>query len=312
MFEKILVCLDGSNLAEQIIPYARQEAQRFCSQVHLLHIVEKPHIVTTPQKPEFVIEEPGLQSEKFEAAAYLENISASLHINGLNVSCTILEGTVGESILTYAQQYGIGLIAMATHGRSGLRRAVFGSVADFVLRKSEFPILLVRSQELYQLKEVLPIKKILVCLDGSKHAEQIIPYAAEQALCFDGKITLLRVIPEPIVISPNFPGTAGVPVWTPGIGKTLKQEKEEAKAYLEVMARELLREKKLHAECVTVQGPAGNAIINYTDNHEIDLITIATHGHSSLERAVFGSVADYVLRESGLPIMLIRPKEKES
>jgi len=155
-------------------------------------------------------------------------------------------------------------------------------------------------------------EKILVCLDGSDLAEQIIPYAVEQALHSKAKITLLQVVPEPVVVSPNMPGSAGVPVWTPGTDETVKKEEAEAKAYLESKAGKLLREKGLYVDCMTMQGAAGEVIISYADSNGIDLITLATHGRSGLGRAVFGSVADYILRESGLPILVIKLQEKES
>jgi nucleotide-binding universal stress UspA family protein len=315
MFEKMLVCLDGSDLAEQIIPYAEQQALRFGSEVHLLHVVEKLATITAAGEPELVLEEQNrFQSEKFEAPAYLESVSATFRKRGVNVEYVTIEGTVGESIITYADQYGIDLIAIATHGRSGLGRAVFGSVADFVLRESGLPILIIKPQEIGtpQLAEAPAFEKILVCLDGSDLAEQIMPYAVEQALRFKAKMTLLEAVPEPVVFSPNVPGSAGVPVRTPGTEETIKKEEAEAKAYLEAKAGELLREKGLYVDCITMQGAAGEVIISYADSNGIDLITLATHGRSGLGRAVFGSVADYVLRDSGLPILVIKPQEKES
>jgi nucleotide-binding universal stress UspA family protein len=150
-------------------------------------------------------------------------------------------------------------------------------------------------------------EKILVCLDGSELAEQIIPFATEEALRFHSNVVLLRVVSEPVVISPNIPGAAGVPVRTPGMLERVQKEHNEATSYLERIANQL-HEKGLTIEQVILQGAAGDVIVNYANDNGIGLITIATHGRRGLGRAMFGSVADYVLRNSGLPILVIRPQ----
>jgi nucleotide-binding universal stress UspA family protein len=314
MFEKMLVCLDGSDLAEQILPYAREQAKRFGSKIFLLHVVEKPATITAPGEPELVLEEQDrFRLENLEAPAYLESVAEPLHGNGIDTSCVVIEGTVGEAILAYTDQYEIDLIAMATHGRSGLGRAVFGSVADFVLRESGTPILLIKPQETEtQLQAEAPaFEKILVCLDGSKLAEQIMPYATEEALRFRSTLVLFQVVPEPIAVSPGVPGAAPVPVQTETMHEEAQKALDEAKDYLEELAMPL-RDKSIQVEAVTIPGRAGEAVVSYANSNNLDLIAIATHGRSGLGRAVFGSVADFVLRESGLPLLVIKPQGEES
>lgn len=158
-------------------------------------------------------------------------------------------------------------------------------------------------------------QRILVCLDGSKLAEQILPYAAEEALHFDSKLILLQVVTLPgTIVTPAVPGVPGVPVPVPVSAKAkaeaMQKEEATARAYLE-SAVKLLQAKGLNAEWVTQQGPpVGEAIVNYAKQNKIDLIAMATHGRSGLGRAVLGSIADYVMRESGLPILIIRPKKE--
>jgi len=153
-------------------------------------------------------------------------------------------------------------------------------------------------------------KKILVCLDGSKLAEQIMPYATAEALCFQSNLVLFHVVPEPVAISPGIHGVPATPVQTDTILLEAKKALNESKSYLEEVAMPL-REKGIQMETVTMLGRAGETIVSYADENNVNLITIATHGRSGLGRAVFGSVADYVLRESGLPILVIRPQERE-
>ncbi len=150
-------------------------------------------------------------------------------------------------------------------------------------------------------------EKILVCLDGSGLAEQIMPFATEQARRFNSSVVLLRVVSEPVIIGPNIPGAAGVPVHTPGMLQQIQREHDEATAYLEGVANQL-RKEGMAVEAVILEGAAGDVIVNYANENAIGLIAIATHGRSGLGRAVFGSVADYVLRHSGMPILVVRPQ----
>ncbi|MFO7772625.1 MAG: universal stress protein [Dehalococcoidia bacterium] len=153
-------------------------------------------------------------------------------------------------------------------------------------------------------------QRILVCLDGSELAEQILPYAMEAALGFQSKLVLLQVIPEPVAYSPGIPGAESAPVQTGTMVEETKQALDGAKDYLEELATPL-RKKSIEVETVAILGRAGEAILNYAGRNDVNLITIATHGHGGLRRAIFGSVADYVLRGSHLPVLVIRPQESE-
>ena len=158
----------------------------------------------------------------------------------------------------------------------------------------------------------MTFEKILVCLDGSKLAEQILPYATEVALRFDSKVVLLQVVTLPTAfVIPAVPGAPAIPVQTPTLLEVVQKEEIEAKEYLEQVAQPL-RKRGLQVECVTLQGSAGQTIINYSIENKIGLIAISTHGRSGLRRLVFGSVADFVLRESGMPILVIKPQGVEA
>ena len=151
-------------------------------------------------------------------------------------------------------------------------------------------------------------ERILVCLDGSDLAEQILPYIEEQADCF-GKIILLFVVPTPEVTLPlGVPGTPGITIRTEGILKHFQKELEEAPRYLERMAQPL---KNIGAdvECVVLQGTPGEAIVDYARDNKVGLIAIATHGHSGLRSVLVGSTAEYVMRNSGSPLLVITPKK---
>jgi nucleotide-binding universal stress UspA family protein len=160
-------------------------------------------------------------------------------------------------------------------------------------------------------EEANMFERILVCLDGSKLAEQIMPYATEEAIHFQSKLVLLQVVQEPIAFSPGFPGEAPVPIETNTMVEGTKEALNGARGYLRKLAAPL-RKRGIQVETVAIPGRAGEAILDYANTNSINLIAIATHGRGGLRRAVFGSVADHVLRESGLPVLVIRPQDEKA
>jgi nucleotide-binding universal stress UspA family protein len=150
-------------------------------------------------------------------------------------------------------------------------------------------------------------ENILVCLDGSSLAEQILPFASEQAARFHSQVTLLQVVPELVIAPPGIPGVPGAPVSTTRMFERLQKEQDKALAYLEEVALRL-RNEGCQVECVVLPGRAGEAIVNYTEQNQVNLIAIATHGHGGFRRAVYGSTIDHVLRFSGLPLLVITPR----
>jgi nucleotide-binding universal stress UspA family protein len=149
--------------------------------------------------------------------------------------------------------------------------------------------------------------KMLVCLDGSKRAEQILPYAVEQASRFRSHIVLVRVVTGVMTIPPD---ASGVPAYTGEmVTEQIKLEENEARKYLEEVAQSL-QEKGFDVETVVLQHPpVGEAIVDYARKSGVDIIALASHGHSGLGRLVIGSTADHILRHSGLPMLVVRPEK---
>jgi nucleotide-binding universal stress UspA family protein len=153
--------------------------------------------------------------------------------------------------------------------------------------------------------------KILACLDGSELAEQILPYAVEEASKFESELVLLRVVGMHITIPTGAIGYIFPPTAAEGYTEMqlqeIKREDEEAVGYLNGKA-DSIKKNGVNVTVATIQGKAGEAIVNYAVQNSVELIALATHGRTGLGRAVFGSVADFVLRESGLPILVIKPQ----
>jgi nucleotide-binding universal stress UspA family protein len=150
-------------------------------------------------------------------------------------------------------------------------------------------------------------KKILVCLDGSKLAEAILPYAVEQGRHFESELVLFKAYSETAAISLALPGMPGVPIESGRVEKNLIEDEKEAEKYLQSLAEKLQAETPLTVNYDSVLGVAGQAIVNYAAENAVELIALATHGRSGPGRIVLGSVADYVVRHTAIPVLLIRP-----
>jgi nucleotide-binding universal stress UspA family protein len=148
MLQKILVCLDGSSLAEQILPYVTEVALGCRSRLVLLEVTLPPSALVEPLTGYYhAAPLEKILREEDEARTYLNRIAQRLRKKGLKVSCVTIPGDPGETIVSYARENAVSLVALSTHGRGGLERLAFGSVADFVLKKSGLPILIRRPQE---------------------------------------------------------------------------------------------------------------------------------------------------------------------
>jgi nucleotide-binding universal stress UspA family protein len=146
--------------------------------------------------------------------------------------------------------------------------------------------------------------RILVCLDGSDFAEQIIPYVTTEAKLHKGTIVLLRVLTTAGIIV----DTTSVGYVSSAIDDQLREDEAIARNYLEEVAGPL-RADGFEVTCIIVNGPPGEAIVEYAGREQVRLIAMVTHGRGGLGRLVLGSIADHVVKYSGLPILLIKPKK---
>ena len=160
MYEHILVPLDGSELAEEVLEHVTPIAEKFGSELILLEVVPTFAEIVGQTMPRDTFASPTVvdisvdaaeeahESEQQQAASYLGAKKAELEAKGLKATVLVYEhASTPQGILAAAAESGADLVAMSTHGRTGLGRAVFGSVADEVMRKTGLPVLLIRKQE---------------------------------------------------------------------------------------------------------------------------------------------------------------------
>lgn len=144
MYKKILVPLDGSKRAERILTHVEQLAHNFGAQVIFLHVVEHHYVYTTPLNP-IDIDEISTEALTKQAESYLAGLVGEFRKKNIKSKAVVEQGSTSHTIMNIAEREKIDLIAMASHGRSGLSRVYYGSVAASVLHLVDRPILLVRA-----------------------------------------------------------------------------------------------------------------------------------------------------------------------
>ena len=146
MYKKIMVPLDGSQVAECVIPHIERIAGKSTARVVLVTVVEPLDIPTRGQIAISDEEIKQIDNEgKNEATKYLKQVSSRLTAAGVNTDTVILTGKPADSIASYAVNNGVDLIIMATHGRSGISKIFWGSVAEKILRATDIPVLLIKT-----------------------------------------------------------------------------------------------------------------------------------------------------------------------
>lgn len=296
MYSKILVALDGSQLSEQVLPYARFIAAKLGIPVEVLHVVEieEPRSASAEQQIRY---QSLFAAEQKNSMAYLEKIAASFPERAA-VSCWIEIGNSAEAIVDRAAHDASTLIAMTTHGRSGINRWLLGSVADKVLHAATNPLLLVRGSEEPNKMEMAPLKKIMVALDGSSLAEMVLPHAVELAGKIGLGMILIRVFAVPVPVFAEEYGAYVEELWD--------QVETETKEYLNAKAVELNAQGLADVTISSTPGFASEKLIDLASASPGTLVAMCTHGRSGVNRWALGSVTDRVVRHLGGPVLVIR------
>lgn len=301
MFKKIIVPLDGSEVAENVLPYVHTLTLPGETELYLIRNIELSAYAFGAESPTMMTE--LLDSISADAQTYLARHKDELQARGYCVTTRLTRGDTASSILQLATEQHAELIAMTTHGRTGVGRATLGSVADRVLRSADVPVLLVRDAAGASPGETL--RQILVPLDGSDLSEQALPLARLLARELDSRILLLRSVEslDDVHLARLFEDRLDehdVPSdWY-----------NEAQVYLNQMQKNL-QFANIPSEIRVVIGQPAQAILDAAAAEPCDLIVMSTHGRSGLSRWVYGSVTSKVLHETTCPLLIVRAHVRE-
>ena len=291
MYKKILVALDGSKLSARVIPYVRQLAYGLKTPVELLHVNDSAG--RAPPSP------------PVQGSDYLNHVAAAL--SGItDVKCASEVGDPAEVIIERASTEPETLVAMATHGYSGPKRWLLGSVAEKVLRAINRDVLLVRPADAGDAGDI-QFKIILVPLDGSELAEKALPTVLQIAKRLDIEVQLVHVTKH-IYTGPS---DAFLPIFgaIPNLKQIWEEDKAAAKSYLNEKVEQLGVQGLAHVSFVVIEGGVDGAaaeIIDHAEKLSESLIAMTSHGRSGIGRWFMGSVAERVVRHARSPVFVIR------
>ncbi len=303
MYKRILVPLDGSKISEQVLPYVSAFASVLGSEVELIRCIE-PISEEMADPAHGIFLDRVVESFLARAKEYLGSVGEPLRRAGLNVSAIAQEGDPATKILEQAEKEPTTLIAMSTHGRSGMTRWVLGSVTSKVLQATDNPMLVIHPHETGATTGKMKLSSMVVPLDGSKVAEQILPHAVAVAKALAQKVVLVRVTPAPA----DYYRYMEYPV---GRYQDFSKEVDEsAQKYLQDTAATLKGQGIAQVEHRMMHGQPAAAVVDVVKEVPEALVAMTTHGRSGVGRWVLGSVADRVVRHTGAPVLLIRATEE--
>ena len=303
MYSKILVPLDGSEVAECVLPHV----EAFTSgdkpvEVTFLYVVQPFDVPMTRHEFKDQIEAEATAAAK----EYLDDLIETLDYREKVRSAVVL-GEVAESILDCANANIVDIIIMASHGRSGIGQWIRGSVADKVLHVSHTPILRIRAaaprKGFYSENQKITL---LIPLDGSEVAEKALDQSRRLADHFgvqNVEIVLFRVC-ELFTQSYHYPPPMSMS-YEEYLDYETKRCTEICQTYLSEVEG-MLKNEGLQADSVVVVGDTADATINYINENPVDLIIMSTHGRTGIGRWAFGSIADKVLKGTAVPTILVR------
>jgi nucleotide-binding universal stress UspA family protein len=302
MYNVIMVPTDGSGFDREAIRVALRIAERTDAKVRLVRILATGSFFGmaaaadgTALAAEIVRSEHEMAlSELYALAAECRTVSSA------TVTVDLHGGPVPDVLEAYARRHDVDLIVISTHGRSGISRLSLGSVTDSLIRHTTIPVLVVKPPTSYLNPQVgNAFKRIVVPLDGSTLAEQILPRVRMLAKLEEAKITLLTVL-VPQSYSQNEIADPAQAWWD--------KEISLAEEYLSRIAGRLRRNGLTVTTDIVIGENVASAIGDFASREKADMIAIATHGRGGLARLIHGSVADAIMHSAKISMLVFKPE----
>ncbi len=328
MFTRIIVPFDGSKRAEAVLPIVRLLASAYESDVSLLQAVEFDESTLPVDYIGPMVEIKANEAReklRTRAANYLSNLQEGFDGVGVDQLVSFDEpvaAITGESSKDFLKT----LVAMSTHGRTGIGRLIVGSVTDRVLHSSSNPMLIVRPEiddeqleretwrqgEAFSIHLERPdipahdfegpaqIDTLIVPLDGSETSEKSLNTAIDLANRLGAKLLLVRVASSTMQMSMASEWPAGYP-------DILTAVEDASRGYLVLKVEELKQQGLTNVGSLVLIGDAAANIVETAEQNTNSMIIMTSRGRAGLGRAILGSVADRVVSTSTAPVLLVRP-----
>ncbi len=299
--DHILVPLDGSSLAEVVLPHA----------VAFARILEAPIILMRVVVPEHGSSESGAvdplawQIRKTEADAYLANIAARLQALDLEVRTKTVEGQPAERIVCIANEHKAGLVILSSHGSGGLSPWNISSTVQKVMLRLYAPALIVRAYHAEEMPlDALTYRRLLVPLDGSQRAESVLSFAATVAQSHGATLLMSHVVRRPEVPRNKPLSEEEYEL----VDRLIALNREELSQYLENLRDRLSCEVEMR---LLVAGNPTMALQQLAEQEDIDLTLITAHGYSGEARWPYGSIALAFIAYGTTPLFIMQDLSEE-
>jgi nucleotide-binding universal stress UspA family protein len=296
--DHILVPLDGSSLAEGVLPHVVALARVLDAPVTLLRVVES-------EPGSGAVDPLAWQIRKTEADAYLSNVATRLQALDLEVTTETVEGQPAERIVHVANESEAGLVILSSHGRGGLSPWNISSTVQKVMLRLYAPALIVRA---YHTEEVpldaLRYRRLLVPLDGSRRAETVLAFAATVAQSHGGTLLLAHVVRRPEVPR-HKPLNAEEHAL---IDRLIELNREDASLYLENLQSRIASDSETR---LLVAGNPTAALQQLAQQESVDLTLISAHGYSGEAQWPYGSIALAFIAYGATPLFIMQDLSRE-
>jgi nucleotide-binding universal stress UspA family protein len=302
MFNPILVPLDGSQLAECVLPHVVAMAQSFEAEITLLRMLEKNQAGAPAQLFDLL----NWQINKTKAALYLEKMKVRMQESGLRVRTMVLDGLVAEGITEYVQKQGMKLIILSSHGHSGLTQWGISSIAQKIILSAPTSLLIVRANQFGdrpgELIEAPVYQHILVPLDGSQRAENVLPIITRLAQFNKPQVHLVQVVQTPEMARQMPPAREDIDLANQVVARNM----EEAGHYLEqVKARSSLEGIAIQTHLMTSDNAAAT-LHQLGEQEHIDLVTFSAHGYTGNQQWPYGSMVNNFILYGKAPLLIVQ------
>lgn len=307
MHSRIVVPLDGSAFGKRALPLALALARRNHATIELVHVHEPPVAASGAPTLDPRFDDEVRERMRAELTALAKQL---VRETGVEVTGQFIDGAIVPSLRKYIAGSDASLVVMMTHGRGGLSRFWLGSVADGVIRVSPAPVLLVRGESEWPSELRQPIfPRVLVPLDGSDVAEEILPSAVSLATPNETMLLLFSVIDPSLALQPTAVDVRPDSQRMDSFVESVRRGMEERLTQL----AEELRVNGVEASVDVVVDPhPAQRILAYARERQVDLIALATHSRRTIGRILMGGVADKVIRGVHVPTLVFHPRERHA
>ena len=296
MFQRILIPLDGSPLAESVLPHAVAMAQAAGGEIFLLRVLDVIGAVTRPRS----VDPFDWQIRKTEVEMYIKEVAQRLEEQGVTVHHSLVEGKAAEQIIEFAHQNEMDLIVLSSHGQSGVSGWNVSSVVQKVILRAQTSILLIRAYAAGS----TPLgektyRRIMLPLDGSQRSECVLPLAEMLARTYDAELLFVHVVEKPEIPRRTPPTQEDLDL----VERITERNRIEAEKYFNDLRSRVDAQMQVR---ILVNENAASVLHTMVEQNQVDLVVLSAHGYSGETRWPYGSIVIGFIAYGSSPLLVFQ------